>query len=149
MPPADRIPTNDRRLPERDRHLVAHSHPPEPVDRTSGLGARDPLALQQTVRRRGWLGSVRRTSPSSAAGAPSVGIGIDLYATAEETQAVAVNDFQVTEKIPNLVDLGDETVTYRGVWIRLGGSYILGGRATPCWLSVGYGDVPGLDQPET
>lgn len=149
MPDPAQVPTNDRltrvvRTGSRD-----FNHPNQWLN-SFGLGGRDPVALQRTLRARGWLGSHVQEYGAELLVPPSVDVVIDLYATpAGAAEAVATNDFpDFQELMPIPVQLGDQTAAYRGAWLNLGG-LSLSWRRGNVVFTVGYGDVPGFERPDT
>ena len=149
MPDAAQIPRNDRltRVIATDTRDL--NHPNQWVN-IFGLGGRDPLALQQALRERGWLGTHMQSYSLELLVPPGVDVIIDLYETAAgAAAALASNDFpdiQVPATPP--VELGDGTVAYRGAWLDLG-EFSVSWRRGNVVFTVNYYDVPGYERPDT
>lgn len=146
MPGPSAIPTNDRltrveRVGERD--LI---HPNQIVDSLS----RDPIALRQALRDRGWLGAHSEEFAAEVFGAPFVDVTVEQYATAAgAADALTADDAPELEQIvPPLLQLGDQTVAHRGIWRALGTADIAWRRGALVF-TVTYFDVPGFERPET
>lgn len=149
MPDPAAIPTNDRLTAVVPTGSLDFTHPNQWMNAVA-LGARDPLALQDTLRRRGWLGTHTQGYGVELLVPPSVDIAIDLYTTpAGAAGALASNDFpDVAEPIDSPVQLGDRTAAYRGTWLNLGSLTLSWQRGTAV-LSVSYSDVPGFERMDT
>jgi carboxyl-terminal processing protease len=149
MPDPAQMPTNDRLGSVTATETLNLTQPNEWED-TFGFGGRDPLALQQTLRTRGWIGSHVQNYNARALVPPTVSVVIDLYATAAGADdALRTNDFPDQQVfIPAPIQLGDGTVATRGTWLDLGG-ISLSWRRGNAVLNVGYGDVPGFERMET
>jgi carboxyl-terminal processing protease len=142
MPAASQIPVNDRISGPRRSGAFAANH----VNEAIGLSARDPLALQQVLRRRGWLGSYGQSYDASISGA-SVGVGIDVYATPEgAADALATNDTPDVQTLtPSPIQLGDQAVALNGSWL-LSGVQAIEWRHGNVVITVSYADIPGFEQ---
>ena len=149
MPNAAQIPTNDRLKPATATESLDLNQPNEWED-TFGFGGRDPLALQGTLRSRGWIGSHVQNYNAQPLVPPTISVVIDLYATeAGATDALTTNDFPDQQQFTLApVHLGDATVATRGTWLDLGG-ISLSWRRGSVVLNVGYGDVPGFERMDT
>jgi hypothetical protein len=81
---------------------------------------------------------------------PTVSVNLDVYATADGAhQATVTNDLpQMQSAMDAPVQLGDETVAYRGGWLATGSTSLVWRRGRLV-LTVTYSDVPGLDRPDT
>jgi len=148
LPPDGSPPTNDRLGRTGRWQRLDLLHPNQLIDQNGG--APDPLALQQTMRGRGYEGSVVATYGNAAGDLPSVSVDVDLYAGADGAHAAASAD-----DIPDLLQpmdaplqVGDETVAYRGTWLAQGTSVVVWRRGRLV-LTVSYSDVPGFDRPDT
>jgi carboxyl-terminal processing protease len=144
----DSVPTNDRLSNGGRWQRLDLLHPNQLIDQNGG--ANDPLALQQTLRSRGYEGSVLASYGASPGDLPAVSINLDLYAAAEGAHnAVSSNDLPaLLEPIDPIVQVGDETVSYRGAWLATG-STVVSWRRGSVVITVTYSDVPGFDRPET
>jgi carboxyl-terminal processing protease len=148
LPADNSLPTNDRLVRTGRWQRLDLLHPNQLIDQNGG--APDPLALQQTMRARGYAGSVLASYGNAAGDLPSVSVDVDLYAGPDGAHAAAS-----TDDIPDLLQpvaaplqLGDETVAYRGTWLAEGTS-VLTWRRGRAVLTVTYSDVPGFDRPDT
>jgi hypothetical protein len=123
-------------------------HPNELIDQNGG--APDPLSLQQTLRGRGYQGTVVASYGATPGNLPTVSVSADLYATADGAHsAVATNDLpELQQPIGAPVQLGDETVAYSGMWL-VTGSTLLIWRHGRVVYTVSYSDVPGFGRPDT
>lgn len=147
MPEAGSIPTTDRltsvqRLSERQftyaGQWVNYVGPP-----------RDPLALRDTIKERGWIASQVQEYGAALLKPPGVSVIADLYATEDGArQAVTTND------VPDLqlaaepsVRLGSDTRAYRGQWMASGAYILIWQRGTVVFTVVEYDD-PGQESPE-
>ena len=146
MPEAGRIPTNDRLTKVVRTGSRAVNHPNQAL----GSGNRDPLAMQQAIRRRGWLGGYSQGYGVDVLVPPGLGVTINLFATAAgAAEAVSTNDGpELQEAIPPPVQLGDQTAAYRGIW-RAQGSTSLIWRRGNVVVTVDYGDAPGNERIDT
>jgi carboxyl-terminal processing protease len=148
LPATQEVPTNDRLTNTTRWQRLNYTHPNEMIDQNGG--APDPLALQQTVKSRGYQGSVVASYGGVPGDLPAVSINLDLYATVDGAHSAASTDdlpqLQVPMDAP--AQLGDETLAYRGAWFAAG-STVLVWRRGRVVLSVAYADVPGNDRPET
>lgn len=146
MPDPSRIPTNDRLTGVVRTGSRTLDHPNQAI----GASVGDPLALQGTMRRRGWLGSHTQSYGVDVWVPPTVDVIVDLYATAAgAAEAVATNDTpEVQEPMPSPVQFGEQTVAYRGIW-HAHGSRSLSWRRGNVVFTVSYGDAPGFERPET
>jgi carboxyl-terminal processing protease len=148
LPVMGELPTNDRLSATNRWQRMDFLHPNELIDQNGG--APDPVALQQTLRARGYQGSVFAAYGGTPGDLPAVSVDVDLYATADGAHAaVSTNDLPALQQpIDAPVQAGDETVAYRGAWLGAG-STLIGWRRGRAVLTVTYSDVPGLDRPET
>jgi carboxyl-terminal processing protease len=146
MPLSTQIPRNDRLTTVEVTGSRVLTHPNQIID----AGARDPFALQETLRRRGWLGAYEQDYAPEVFGAPEVDVTAELYSTAAgAADAIATNDApELLESIPNLIELGDGTATYRGIW-RASGEILLSWRRGDVVFTVGYFDAPGYERMDT
>jgi carboxyl-terminal processing protease len=147
-PPASQIPTNDRLTSVVATETLDLNQPNEWLD-AFGFGGRDPIAMQQVLRSRGWLGSHVQNYNLAPLVPPGVSIVIDLYQTAQGAdEALKTNDFpDEQEFIPAPIQLGDGSTAARGIWLDLG-SFGFSWRRGNVVLNVSYGDVPGFERPE-
>jgi hypothetical protein len=144
----DTVP-GDARLKNGARwQRMDFTHPNELIDQNGG--APDPDALQQTLRVRGYQGSVMATYGSSPGDVPSVTVEADLYATADGAHsAVSTNDLPVLQTpIDSPASEGDETVAYQGTWLAAGSTEVVWRRGRLV-LTVTYSDVPGQGTPDS
>ena len=148
LPGSGDVPTNDRLTATNRWQRLDFIHPNELIDQNGG--APDPLALQQTMRARGYQGSVFATYGGTPGDLPAVSVDVDLYATADGAHAaVSTNDLPaLQEPIDAPVQAGDETVAYRGAWLATG-STLIAWRRGRVVFTVTYSDVPGFDRPDT
>ncbi|MBV9174051.1 MAG: PDZ domain-containing protein [Chloroflexi bacterium] len=148
LPAESAIPTNDRLTHGSRWQHMDLIHPNQLIDQNGG--APDPIALQQTIRSRGYQGSVVATYGNSPGDLPAVSVEADLYAAADGAHAAAsTNDLpDLLQPVDAPVSLGDETVGYRGTWIADGTRSVTWRRGRIV-LTVAYSDVPGFDRPET
>jgi hypothetical protein len=148
LPASGDLPTNDR-LAVTDRwQRLDYTHPNELIDQNGGSA--DPLALQQAMRSRGYEGSVTASYGAAAGDLPTVNVDVDIYGTVDGAHSAAsTNDLtHVQQSTVAPVQLGDETVAYRGVWLATG-STIVSWRRGRVVFTVSYSDVPGFDRPDT
>jgi carboxyl-terminal processing protease len=148
LPSSQEIPTNDRLKTTLRWQRMDYTHPNELIDQNGG--APDPTAMQQTLRSRGYEGSVVASYGGTPGDLPTVGINLDLYATADGAhQAASTDDLpQIQVPIDAPAQMGDETVAYRGVWLATGSTALVWRRGRVV-ISVTYADVPGLERPDT
>jgi C-terminal peptidase prc len=148
LPDGADIPTNDRLVATDQWQRLTYTHPNEVIDQNGG--APDPVALQQALRSRGYQGSVMASYGSVPGDLPTVSVNVDLYATDDGAHAsVSTNDSpELQESITPVVQLGDETVAYRGTWLAAGSTFLAWRRGRVV-CTVTYSDVPGLDRPDT
>jgi hypothetical protein len=148
LPDSNELPTNDR-LAVTDRwQRLDYTHPNELIDQNGG--SPDPVALQQTMRTRGYQGSVTASYGAAAGDLPTVSVDADIYATVDGAHlATSTNDqTHVQQATSPTVQLGDETVAYRGVWLATGSSTLTWRRGRVV-ITVTYADVPGFDRQDT
>jgi len=148
LPAAGEVPTNDRLTTTNRWQRLDFLHPNELIDQNGG--APDPVALQQTLRARGYQGSVLATYGGTPGALPAVTVDIDLYATVDGAHAaVSTNDVPALQQSIDVpAPTGDETVAYRGTWLGAGSTLIVWRRGRAV-LTVTYSDVPGLDRTDT
>jgi len=148
LPDSQDVPTNDRLQTTTRWQRLDYTHPNELIDQNGG--APDPLGLQQTLEARGYEGSVVATYGGTPGDLPAVGINVDLYSTVDGAHsATAVNDLpQIQVPIDAPIQLGDETVAYRGAWLATGSTALVWRRGRVVF-TVTYSDVPGFDRPDT
>lgn len=148
LPDSQQLPTNDRLTTTQRWQRLDYVHPNELIDQNGG--APDPLALQQTIKSRGYQGSVTAAYGSTPGNLPTIGVNVDLYATAEGAHAATVtNDLpQIQVQIDTPTQMGDETVAYRGTWLATGSTALVWRRGRAVF-SVTYSDVPGFERPDT
>ena len=97
LPAAGDLPTNDRLSASNRWQRMDFTHPNELIDQNGG--APDPVALQQTLRARGYQGSVFATYGGKPADLPAVSVDVDLYATADGAHAaVSTNDLPALQQ---------------------------------------------------
>lgn len=148
LPAAGDVPTNDRLTSTNRWQRFDFVHPNELIDQNGG--AQDPLALQQTLRGRGYEGSVLATYGSAPGDLPAVSVDADLYATVDGAHAaITTNDVPALQQPIDLPgQAGEESVAYRGTWLGAGSTLIVWRRGRTV-LSITYTDVPGLDRMDT
>jgi hypothetical protein len=148
LPDSHEIPTNDRLTATQRWQRLDYLHPNEWIDQNGG--APDPLALQQALESRGYEGSVVASYGGSPGDLPTVSVNVDLYATVDGAHAATTSDDlpQIQVPMDSPVQLGDETVAYRGIWLATGSSAVVWRRGRAVF-TVAYADVPGLDRPDT
>ncbi len=148
LPAAQDLPTNDRLTATPVWQRLDYAHPNEVIDQNGG--AADPLALQQTLESRGYEGSVMASYGAIPGDLPAVSVNVDLYATADGAHSAATTDDlpQIQVPIDAPIQLGDETVAYRGGWWATGATVLVWRRGRVVF-SVTYSDVPGFDRPDT
>jgi hypothetical protein len=148
LPGEASVPTNERLTRTTRWQRLDFVHPNQLIDQNAG--APDPIALQQTIRARGYQGSVVATYGAAAGNLPSVSVEADLYADADGAHAAAsTNDLPALlqpQAVP--LALGDETVAYHGAWIAAGSDVLVWRRGRTV-LTATYSDVPGLERPDT
>jgi len=148
LPSGPELPTNDRFTNNARWQRLDYTHPNEVIDQNGG--SPDPVALQQTMLARGYQGTVMASYGSAPGDLPTVSVNVDLYATADGAHAATVtNDLpQMQSAMDVAVQLGDETVAYRGAWLATGSTLLVWRRGRTVF-TVTYSDVPGLDRPDT
>jgi C-terminal peptidase prc len=148
LPSNGEVLTNERLVVSNRWQRLDFIHPNELIDQNGG--APDPIALQQTLRGRGYVGSVLASYGSSPGDLPSVTVNADLYSTAEGAHSAAsTNDLtHLLQPIDSPVQTGDETAAYRGSWIATGSSQITWRRGRLV-VTVTYSDVPGFERLDT
>ncbi|MGI9149760.1 MAG: S41 family peptidase [Chloroflexota bacterium] len=148
LPASGDVPTNDRLTATDQWQRLDFLHPNELIDQNGG--AADPVALQQVVRARGYLGSVLATYGGTPGNLPAVSVDVDLYATTDGAHAALSTNDQpaLQDATAEAAVTGDETVAYRGMWLGAG-STLTSWRRGRVVLTVTYSDVPGLDRPDT
>jgi carboxyl-terminal processing protease len=148
LPNGSDLPTNDRLTSAPRWQRLDYTHPNEVIDQNAG--ASDPLALQRTMLARGYQGTVMASYGSAPDELPTVSVNVDLYANADGAHAAATtNDLpQIQSATDAPVQLGDDTVAYRGAWLATGSTFLIWRRGRVVF-TVTYTDVPGLDRPET
>ncbi len=148
LPNAQEVPTNDRLTATPIWQRLDYTHPNEVIDQNGG--ASDPLALQQALISRGYEGSVMASYGAMPGDLPTVSVNVDLYATAAGAHQAAISDDlpQIQVPINAPLQLGDETVAYRGAWWATGATVVVWRRGRVVF-SVTYSDVPGFDRPDT
>ena len=146
MPAPEQFPRNDRLTQVVRTETRTLVHPNQAI----GESMRDPLAGLMAFRRRGWLGAHSQGYGVERGVPPGFGISIELYAGEEgATEPLATNDApDLQEPIASPIQLGDQTVAYRGVWRNLGEISITWRRGSVVF-SAGYGDLPGFERMET
>jgi len=148
LPGSGELPINDRLSAANRWQRMDFLHPNELIDQNGG--APDPVALQHTLRARGYQGSVFATYGGKPGDLPAVSVDVDLYATVDGAHAaLSTNDLPALQlSIDAPVRAGEETVAYRGAWLAAG-STLLSWRRGRAVLTVTYSDAPGLDRPDT
>ncbi len=148
LPDGPDLPTNDRFTNGSRWQRLNYTHPNELIDQNGG--APDPLALQQTMRSRGYQGSVMASYGAQAGDLPTVSVNADMYASADGAHAaVSTNDLpQLQVPIDSPAQFGEETVTYSGTWLATGSTILMFRRGRVVY-TVTYSDVPGFDRPDT
>jgi hypothetical protein len=148
LPNSQDVPANDRLTATPIWQRLDYTHPNEMIDQNGG--APDPVGLQQTLIARGYEGSVMASYGSMPGDLPAVSVNVDLYATsAGAHEATTTNDLsQIQTPMNAPLQLGDETVAYRGVWWATGATVVVWRRGRVVF-SVTYSDVPGFDRPDT
>jgi hypothetical protein len=148
LPANGEVSTNERLVLANRWQRLDFLHPNELIDQNGG--AADPVALQKTIRSRGYVGSVLASYGSSPGDLPSVTVNADLYSTSEGAHsATSTNDLtQLLQPIDSPVQTGDETMAYRGAWIATGSTQITWRRGRLV-MSVTYSDVPGFERLDT
>jgi carboxyl-terminal processing protease len=148
LPAGTDLPMNDRFTVTTRWQRLDYTHPNELIDQNGG--SPDPLALQQTMWSRGYQGSVMGSYGATPGDLPTVSVNADIYATVDGAHsAAATNDLpqlQLTMDTP--IQLGDETVAYRGAWLATGSQLLIWRRGRVVY-TVTYSDVPGFDRPDT
>lgn len=148
LPGSADVPTNDRLKATNRWQRLDYIHPNELIDQNGG--APDPIALQQTLRERGYQGTVMASYGGFPGDLPTVSVNADLYATADGAHsAVSTDDLPaLLQPIDSPVQSGDETLAYRGAWLATGSTEITWRRGRLV-LTVTYSDVPGFDRDDT
>jgi C-terminal peptidase prc len=148
LPDGSEIPTNDRLTATGRWQRLDYLHPNELIDQNGG--AQDPVGLQQTMRARGYQGTVMATYGATPGNLPAVSVNVDVYATADGAHAAAsTNDLpQLQSSMDPTALLGDETAGYRGTWLATGSTFLVWRRGRVVY-TVTYSDVPGFDRPDT
>jgi carboxyl-terminal processing protease len=148
LPDGPDLPTNERLTQTARWQRLDYTHPNELIDQNGG--APDPVALQQTMLSRGYQGTAMASYGSAPGDLPTVTVNIDLYASADGAHAaVSTNDLpQMQVGMDAPVELGDETVAYRGAWLATGSTLVVWRRGRMVFTAA-YSDVPGLDRPDT
>ena len=148
LPDAPELPTNDRFTTTTRWQRLDYTHPNELIDQNGG--APDPVALQQTMLGRGYQGSVMASYGATPGDLPTVSVNVDLYASPDGAHAAtSTNDLpQMQTAMDTPVQLGDETVAYRGAWLATGSTVVTWRRGRAVF-TVTYSDVPGFDRPDT
>ena len=148
MPGSGEMSTNDRFSTTTRWQRLDYIHPNELIDQNGG--APDPIALQQTMRVRGYEGSVFASYGSTPGDLPTVSVNADLYATPDGAHSAAsTNDLPALQlSIEPPAPAGEETVAYRGAWLATGATVIMWRRGRVVY-TVTYADVPGFDRLDT
>jgi carboxyl-terminal processing protease len=148
LPTGSDLPTNDRLTVTARWQRLDYTHPNELIDQNGG--APDPVALQLTMRGRGYQGSVMASYGNTPGDLPTVSINADIYAGPDGAHlAASSNDLpQMQADMDAPVQLGDETKAYRGAWLATGSELLVWRRGRVVY-TVAYSDVPGLDRPDT
>jgi carboxyl-terminal processing protease len=148
LPASTDVPSNDRLTATNRWQRLDYIHPNELIDQNGG--APDPIALQRTLRERGYQGSVMASYGSSPGNLPTVSVNADLYANADGAHsAVSTDDLPaLLVPIDSPVQSGEETLAYRGAWLATGSTEITWRRGRLV-LTVTYSDVPGFDRNDT
>jgi len=148
LPVSGEMSTNDRFTTTNRWQRLDYIHPNELIDQNGG--APDPLALQQTLRTRGYEGSVFASYGSTPGDLPTVSVNADLYATPDGAHSAASSNDLPALQVP--IDppatAGEETVAYRGAWLATGATVITWRRGRVVF-TVTYADVPGFDRLDT
>src|SRR5258708_36529122 len=105
--------TNDRLSTSNRWQRLDYIHPNELIDQNGG--APDPIALQQTMRVRGYEGSVFASYGSTPGDLPTVSVHADLYATPDRAHSPAsTNDLPALQApIQAPATAGAEPAAYR------------------------------------
>ena len=148
LPTSGDIPRNDRLQTTGRWQRLDYLHPNELIDQNGG--SPDPLTLQQTMRARGYQGTVLASYGATAGSLPTLSVNADLYASAEGAHSAAsTNDLPfLLQPIAPPVQVGDEVVAYRGTWLGTGSTQVTWRRGRVV-ITVTYGDVPGFERDET
>ena len=148
LPDGPDLPTNDRFTKNARWQRLDYTHPNELIDQNGG--SPDPVALQQTMLARAYQGTVMASYGSAPGDLPTVSVNVDVYASSEGAHAaVSTNDLpQMQAATDAPIELGDETVAYRGAWLATGSTLVVWRRGRMVF-TVTYSDVPGLDRPDT
>jgi carboxyl-terminal processing protease len=148
LPAASDLATNDRFTTINQWQRLDYTHPNELIDQNGG--SPDPLGLQQTLRARGYQGTVMATYGKTAGDLPALTVNADIYASDEGAHsALITNDLPYLQQpMDTPIQLGDETVAYSGSWLAEGSSLVSWRRGRVVY-TVTYSDVPGNDRPNT
>ena len=148
LPVSGDLPTNDRLKVSTRWQRLDYLHPNEVIDQNGG--SPDPLALQQTLRARGYQGTSMASYGATPGDLPAVSVNVDLYASADGAhEAITSNDVtELQQPLDPPVLAGEEVTAYRGTWLATG-STLVSWRRGRAVFTVTYSDVPGLDRPET
>jgi carboxyl-terminal processing protease len=148
LPPSSDLPRNDRFQTTNRWQRLDYLHPNELIDQNGG--SPDPVALQQTMRTRGYQGSVMASYGSAPGNLPTLTVNADLYAAATGAQsAVSTNDLPfLLQPLDNSVSAGEQTSAYRGTWLAAGSTQVSWRRGRVV-VTVTYSDVPGFERPDT
>ncbi len=148
LPDGPDLPTNERLTQTGRWQRLDYTHPNEAIDQNGG--SPDPLLLQQTMEARGYQGTVMATYGGTPGDLPAVSVNVDVYATAAGAHAAASTDDlpEIQAPMDAPVQLGDETVAYRGAWLAAG-SVLTVWRRGRVVFTVAYSDVPGLERTDT
>ena len=148
LPVSGEMSTNDRFKETNRWQRLDYIHPNELIDQNGG--APDPIALQQAMRARGYVGSVFASYGTTPGDLPTVSVNADLYATADGAHtAASTNDLPALQvPIDSPAQAGDEIVAYRGAWLATGATLITWRRGRVVF-TVTYADVPGFDRLDT
>jgi carboxyl-terminal processing protease len=148
LPSSTDMPMNDRFTQATQWQRLDYTHPNEWIDQNAG--APDPVALQQTLRSRGYQGTVMGSYGGQPGDLPSVSVNADLYASADGAHgSLSTNDLPQLQQAADVpIQLGDEIVAYRGTWLATGSTLLIWRRGRVVF-TVAYSDVPGFDRPDT
>ncbi len=148
LPISSDVPRNDRLQTTTRWQRLDYLHPNELIDQNGG--SPDPLALQQTLRDRGYQGTVLASYGGTPGSVPTLTVNADLYASVEGAHSAAsTNDLPfILNPIDSPVQVGDEVAAYRGTWLGAGSTQVTWRRGRVV-VTVTYGDVPGFERDET
>src|SRR5439155_25303504 len=98
----------------------------------------------------GYQGTVMASYGGQPGDLPTVSINADLYESPDGAHdSASTNDLiNLQQPIAASVQLGDETVAYRGTWLATGSTVLMWRRGRVV-LTVTYSDVPGFGRPDT